>query len=105
MASRGQRRWGKRGLRFGSQCILIDVDQTLDILSQALFVPGYARPPAMNPASSAPVSPFPSPLIGEHGANPGNSAEAAQVAPGDIAVGVVIGRASEYFDFFVYGIA
>ncbi|HJV72493.1 MFS transporter [Ideonella sp.] len=29
----------------------------------------------------------------------------ASVAPGDIAVGVVIGRASEYFDFFVYGIA
>lgn len=29
----------------------------------------------------------------------------ARVAPGDIAVGVVIGRASEYFDFFVYGIA
>nr|WP_297350262.1 MFS transporter [uncultured Caldimonas sp.] len=28
-----------------------------------------------------------------------------RVAPGDIAVGVVIGRASEYFDFFVYGIA
>ncbi|MDC6170567.1 MFS transporter [Paucibacter sp. XJ19-41] len=27
------------------------------------------------------------------------------LAPGDIAVGVVIGRASEYFDFFVYGIA
>jgi MFS family permease len=27
------------------------------------------------------------------------------VAPGDIAVGVVIGRTSEYFDFFVYGIA
>jgi MFS family permease len=27
------------------------------------------------------------------------------VAPGDIAVGVVIGRASEYFDFFVYAIA
>jgi MFS family permease len=27
------------------------------------------------------------------------------VAPGEIAVGVVIGRASEYFDFFVYGIA
>lgn len=25
--------------------------------------------------------------------------------PGDIAVGVVVGRASEYFDFFVYGIA
>ncbi len=27
------------------------------------------------------------------------------VAPGEIAVGVVIGRASENFDFFVYGIA
>ncbi len=34
---------------------------------------------------------------GEHGAH--------DVAPGDIAVGVVIGRASEYFDFFVYGLA
>lgn len=31
--------------------------------------------------------------------------ESLTVAPGDIAVGVVIGRASEYFDFFVYGIA
>lgn len=31
--------------------------------------------------------------------------EPQSVAPGDIAVGVVIGRASEYFDFFVYGIA
>ncbi|KAB8314468.1 MHS family MFS transporter [Tolypothrix campylonemoides VB511288] len=29
----------------------------------------------------------------------------ADVAPGEIAVGVVVGRASEYFDFFVYGIA
>jgi len=27
------------------------------------------------------------------------------VAPGDIAVGVVIGRTAEYFDYFVYGIA
>lgn len=31
--------------------------------------------------------------------------ELQSVAPGDIAVGVIIGRASEYFDFFVYGIA
>lgn len=31
--------------------------------------------------------------------------DAASVAPADIAVGVIIGRASEYFDFFVYGIA
>lgn len=29
----------------------------------------------------------------------------AAVAPGEIAIGVVIGRGSEYFDFFVYGIA
>lgn len=28
-----------------------------------------------------------------------------QIAPGELTVGVVIGRASEYFDFFVYGIA
>ena len=27
------------------------------------------------------------------------------MAPAEIATGVVIGRASEYFDFFVYGIA
>jgi len=27
------------------------------------------------------------------------------VAPGEIAIGVIIGRASEYFDFFVYGLA
>jgi len=29
----------------------------------------------------------------------------SRVAPGEIAIGVIIGRASEYFDFFVYGIA
>jgi MFS family permease len=33
------------------------------------------------------------------------SADPSEVAPGDIAVGVVIGRTSEYFDYFVYGIA
>src|ERR1043166_3022188 len=27
------------------------------------------------------------------------------VHPGEIAIGVIIGRASEYFDFFVFGIA
>ncbi|MCY1504054.1 Inner membrane metabolite transport protein YhjE [compost metagenome] len=32
-------------------------------------------------------------------------ADHSHIAPGEIAVGVVIGRASEYFDFFVYGIA
>ena len=36
---------------------------------------------------------------------PSGHAALHSVSPGDIAVGVVIGRASEYFDFFVYGIA
>ena len=41
-----------------------------------------------------------------HPMTPGKAAAAPDsLAPGDIAVGVVIGRASEYFDFFVYGIA
>jgi MFS family permease len=35
----------------------------------------------------------------------GPGAVLPSVSPGDIAVGVVIGRASEYFDYFVYGIA
>lgn len=39
------------------------------------------------------------PQPGQHGSRQ------ADVTPGDIAVGVVIGRSSEYFDFFVYGIA
>jgi len=33
------------------------------------------------------------------------TADHSKVAPGEIAIGVIIGRASEYFDFFVYGIA
>jgi MFS family permease len=41
---------------------------------------------------------------------PGGDARSVQsghgaIAPGEIAIGVVIGRASEYFDFFVYAIA
>lgn len=40
----------------------------------------------------------------EHDARLTN-ADRHRVAPGEIAVGVVIGRASEYFDFFVFGIA
>jgi MFS family permease len=36
-----------------------------------------------------------------HGGDPDHT----HVTPSEIAVGVVIGRASEYFDFFVYGIA
>jgi MFS family permease len=43
----------------------------------------------------------PSTPLGTH-ARPGG---VAAVAAGDIAVGVVIGRVSEYFDYFVYGIA
>lgn len=34
-----------------------------------------------------------------------NASDKAHIDPGDIAVGVVIGRSSEYFDFFVYAIA
>ena len=50
---------------------------------------------------------FPLPLSATAAAAPGGHADpaSADVAPGDIAVGVVIGRASEYFDFFVYGLA
>jgi MFS family permease len=33
------------------------------------------------------------------------NARDGQIAPGEIAIGVVIGRASEYFDFFVYAMA
>lgn len=33
------------------------------------------------------------------------TADHGKIEPGEIAVGVIIGRASEYFDFFVYGIA
>jgi MFS family permease len=58
----------------------------------------------MHAASLSPDS-LPSSRSGAHGASPANSPEAAQLAPGDIAVGVVIGRASEYFDFFVFAIA
>jgi len=56
-------------------------------------------------SASATLHSLPSQPTGAHGANPTNSSGEAQVAPGDIAVGVVIGRTSEYFDFFVYGIA
>lgn len=48
-----------------------------------------------SPATTAPHS----------ASEPQRAAAHAQVAPGDIAVGVVIGRSSENFDFFVYGIA
>ena len=34
-----------------------------------------------------------------------NAADEHTIAPSEIAVGVILGRASEYFDFFVYGIA
>lgn len=41
------------------------------------------------------------PVGGSHHAKSGHPV----IAPGEIAIGVVIGRASEYFDFFVYAIA
>ncbi|MET0313853.1 MAG: MFS transporter [Hansschlegelia sp.] len=36
---------------------------------------------------------------------PGRTEDHATLAPGEIALAVVIGRSSEFFDFFVYGIA
>jgi MFS family permease len=46
---------------------------------------------------------------GPHGSNSRDArnlnADHRRIAPGEIAIGVVIGRASEYFDFFVYAIA
>nr|WP_314542861.1 MFS transporter [uncultured Massilia sp.] len=45
------------------------------------------------------------PITGHHSGARNINARDDHVAPGDIAVGVVIGRASEYFDFFVYAIA
>ena len=33
------------------------------------------------------------------------NAEGHRIAPGEIAIGVIIGRTSEFFDFFVYAIA
>ncbi|MDQ8035194.1 MAG: MFS transporter, partial [Bordetella sp.] len=48
-----------------------------------------------------PAQPHP----GHPGAKPSLGASHAKVAPSEIAVGVVIGRTSEYFDFFVFGIA
>lgn len=37
--------------------------------------------------------------------NKNNKGSTVKIAPGEIAIGVIIGRASEYFDFFVYAIA
>ncbi|MFL9925284.1 MFS transporter [Herbaspirillum lusitanum] len=37
--------------------------------------------------------------------SPRTQSEHSEIAPGEIAIGVVIGRASEYFDFFVYALA
>ncbi len=56
----------------------------------------------MSSVSSSPAS-HPSSHV-EDGARIANS-DPHDVGPNDIAVGVVIGRTSEYFDFFVFGIA
>jgi MFS family permease len=45
------------------------------------------------------------PITGPHSGARNINARDGHIAPGEIAVGVVIGRASEYFDFFVYAIA
>ncbi|MEW6371322.1 MAG: MFS transporter [Pseudomonadota bacterium] len=45
------------------------------------------------------------PITAPHSGARNINARDAHISPGEIAVGVVIGRASEYFDFFVYAIA
>jgi MFS family permease len=45
------------------------------------------------------------PITAPHSGARNINARDGHISPGDIAVGVVIGRASEYFDFFVYAIA
>ena len=58
----------------------------------------------MTTSSISPQGAQPLPNSPEHGgARQGD--DHSHIAPGEIAVGVIIGRASEYFDFFVYGIA
>ncbi|MFA5968845.1 MAG: MFS transporter [Sphingomonas sp.] len=55
--------------------------------------PGHPAPAAAHPARAA--------------AHPARAAADAahRIAPGEIAIGVIIGRTSEFFDFFVYAIA
>lgn len=80
---------------------------------QGVQNPPVSRPgvtPELQPASKMTTS-----SISPQGAQPVShppqagaraaDADHSHIAPGEIAVGVVIGRASEYFDFFVYGIA
>lgn len=62
-------------------------------------VPVDGKSPQYGVTGAAPIS---SP---HSGARIVNTRGDSHVSPGDIAVGVVIGRASEYFDFFVYAIA
>ena len=45
------------------------------------------------------------PITAPHSGARNINSRDTKIAPGEIAVGVVIGRASEYFDFFVYAIA
>ncbi len=56
--------------------------------------------PAQLPAMDAELSAYATTPAGQH-----RGTAAPHIAPGEIAVGVIVGRASEYFDFFVYGIA
>jgi MFS family permease len=55
---------------------------------------------SLNPAAGTPAD---LPSIGADARR--LNADRSAIAPGEIAVGVVIGRASEYFDFFVFAIA
>ena len=86
----------------------------MDISSMAAFLKICDPPPCAHDVWVAPDGNVMASISQEHGGVPaGGLALDAQagahghgtIAPSEIAVGVVIGRASEYFDYFVYGIA
>ncbi|MBV8618132.1 MAG: MFS transporter [Curvibacter sp.] len=53
------------------------------------------------------IHPHPTGLPASSASSPSqrNTHGDSSISPGEISIGVIIGRASEYFDFFVYGIA
>lgn len=58
-----------------------------------------------NTSHITPASPTSSATLGHDNHHASAAAHHGTIEPGEIAIGVVIGRASEYFDFFVYAIA
>ena len=72
------------------------------VLRDAILIPNLQDPFGLLTPSdaAAKMSTTPATTLHDH-----DSRAHPDVAPAEIAVGVMIGRASEYFDFFVFGIA